>query len=161
MQLRKIKPKKTVSLETRGQRVGLVVASLLLGLIKTMDKKQQHKQTTIRYCDYMRASTNRVKGSDDVRKKLALICRDAMLLMVEKHKDEKSIMEVGTFTESMSFSFEKELTEFCGDNYMELMSDFVLKQAFSGDVKESYQLADELRDNIRELIFERIVKDND
>ena len=81
-----------------------------------------------------------------------------MLLLVETHKNEESLMVASTFIESMSFSFEKELTEFCGDKYMDLMTTFVNTLSYSGDVKESYQLADELRDNIRELIFERIVK---
>ena len=45
MQLRKIKPKKTIALKTRGQKVGLVVASLLLGLVRVLsDRIQKNKQ---------------------------------------------------------------------------------------------------------------------
>ena len=94
---------------TRTEKIAMVVGSLILGLLNTMDRKQIFKSDTRAYTKYMRKSTRTLMATKKERTLLADCCRDSMLMMVEQFKDQESIMQVAIFVESLSFSFEREL----------------------------------------------------
>jgi len=138
----------------------MVVGSLILGLIKVLDKPEQVKGSTIKFSQYIKKGTTKFKATKGQRKKLSEVCRDSMLMLVDNHEGENSTIHVATFVESLSFSFEKELKAFYGSEYMNLMLRFCEKQVASSEhARESYSLSDELRDNIRKLIYENFVKE--
>jgi len=138
----------------RTDKIGLAVSSLLIGLLMVMSKKQLSKGSTINYLNYMRKATRNIDESDEDRKQVAEISREAMLLLVEQFKGSKDVvLETAVFVESLSFSFQSELEEFCGQDYLIHMQRFVNKQDVSDEVRSSYKLSDQLRDNIRKLVF--------
>ena len=141
----------------RDTKVGMVAGSLILGLIKTMDKKQQIKGSTIAYTQYMKRATFNLVATKEERIPLAEITRDSMLMLVKQFKDRNQVMVVATFVESLSMSFEKEMLSFYGSEYLNLMGRFANKQVQdSSFAKESYELSDQLVENIRKLIFDRV-----
>ena len=145
----------------RNESVSIIVGSLLLGLIKTMDKSQQVKGSTIAYTNTMRTKIYKSKATQDDRKILSEVARDSMMMLVEQFEDQKSIMQVATFVESISFSFNKELTEFFGKDYITRMIRFTEKQIVESELAgHSYELSDQLRNNIRKIIFDRLKNQN-
>lgn len=144
----------------RDTTVAIATGSLILGLIKTMDLNQQHKGSTIAYTTLMRKHITKCDVAIEDRKKIAQISHDAMIMLVEQFKDSHSVMVVATFVESLSYSFENELKLFFGSQYINLVDRFVLKQAVDSTIaKDSYELSDKLRDNIRKLIFDNLQRD--
>lgn len=143
----------------RTEAIAIVVASLILGLIKTMDLQQQIKGSTINYVSLMRKKIHKSKATKDEREKMAHTARDSMMMLVEQFSDGNcAVMQVATFVEALSFSFEDELTEFYGQDYMPRMLRFTDKQVVdSGLAKDSYTLSDQLKDNIRKITFDRRV----
>ena len=141
---------------TRNQRVGMAVGSLIVGLLKTMEHKQQVKASTIRLRQHIRVRNRSIKASLEDRQSVANICMDSMKMLVEQHQDEESIMQIATFVESMLFSFEKEMIEMYGNEIVNLVLRFCEKQVVDSKLaKDSYELSDDLKDNIRKLIFDR------
>jgi len=120
-----------------------------------MNKKQLSKGSTINYLNYMRKATSCLDAPAEERLEVAMISRDAMLLLVDQFKGTSDIvLETAVFVESLSFSFQRDLEEFCGKDYLLHMTRFVNKQDISDDVRSSYKLSDQLRDNIRKLVFD-------
>ena len=141
---------------TRDERIGMTVGSLIVGLLKTMDQKQQVKASTIKLKQHIRAKNIKIGASQDERQGVANICMDSMKMLVEQHKNEKSIMQVATFVESMMFSFEKEMIAMYGNQIVDLVLRFCEKQVVDSKLaKDSYELSDDLKNNIRKLIFDR------
>lgn len=141
----------------REAKIAMVVGSLIAGLIKTMSKKEQVRGSTIRYIQYIHKGTVNLEATKEQRIQLANACRDSMLMLVEQFKGQNSIMQVATFVESLSFSFERELLSFFGNEYISLMLRFTEKQVIDNALaKDSYVLSDQLRDNIRKIIFESL-----
>ena len=141
---------------TRDERVGMAVGSLVVGLLKTMDSKEQAKASTIRLKQHIRAKNIKIKATFEERRSVADICLDSMKMLVDQHKDENSIMQVATFIESLMFSFEKEMIKMYGNQIVDLVLRFCEKQVVDNKLaKESYELSDDLRNNIRKLIYDR------
>jgi hypothetical protein len=141
---------------TRDERIGMTVGSLIVGLLKTMDQKQQVKASTIKLKQHIRARNIKIGASQDERQDVANICMDSMKMLVEQHQDEESIMQVATFVESMMFSFEKEMIAMYGNQIVDLVLRFCEKQVVDSKLaKDSYELSDDLKNNIRKLIFDR------
>ena len=87
---------------------------------------------------------------------MAETAHDSMMMLVEQFKGEsENVMVVPVFVESLSFSFEKELNEFYGQEYMVRMLRFIDKQANDGQVSDSYVLSDTLVNNIRKITFDK------
>ena len=81
---------------------------------------------------------------------------DSMKMLVDQHQDEESIMQVATFVESMMFSFEKEMIAMYGNQIVDLVLRFCEKQIVDSELaKDSYDLSDDLKNNIRKIIFDR------
>jgi len=139
----------------RSDKVGLSVTSLIIGLLMVMNKKQLSKGSTINYLNYMRKATSGLDAPAEDRLEVAKISREAMLLLVDQFKGTSDVvLETAVFVESLSFSFQRDLEEFCGYDYMLHMTRFVNKQDISDEVRSSYKLSDQLRDNIRKLVFD-------
>ena len=141
---------------TRDESVGMVIGSLIVGLLKTMDNKQQIKGSTIRLRQHIRAKNKKADASLDERQDIANVCMDSMKMLVEQHQDEESIMQVATFVESIMFSFEKEMIAMYGNQIVDLVLRFCEKQVVDSKLaKDSYDLSDDLKNNIRKIVFDR------
>ena len=141
---------------TRDERIGMTVGSLIVGLLRTMDQKQQVKASTIKLKQHIRARNIKIGASQDERQDVANICMDSMKMLVEQHQNEESIMQVATFIESMMFSFEKEMIAMYGNQIVDLVLRFCEKQVVDSKLaKDSYDLSDDLKNNIRKIIFDR------
>ena len=139
----------------RGNYVAIVVGSLIAGLINILGKEELTKGSVIRLLSMLRCKIKYAQINIETRKKLANATRDSMLMLLDQHEGEQSKMEVSTFIETLSFSFEKEMVEFFGNEYMTTVGRFVAKQVEEGcDIEDSYKLADDLRDNVRKIIFD-------
>lgn len=140
---------------TRTEYVAVAAGALIVGLIKNMSAEQLAKGSTINLFSWIHNKIHRADLTPNERRFIAEIARDSMLDLVESYKDKNAIMQIATFIESLSFSFENEIREFYGDEYMVRLCRFTEKQAV-GNVEDSYSLSDSLRDNIRKIIFDRL-----
>lgn len=143
----------------RDKKVALIVCNLILGLIQTMDKQEQHKGSTIAYTTMLRKYIHRIDVTRKESEVVHTLCSISLEQLVEKFKEQEMILQVATFVESLSFSFEKELIAFCGEEYMVKMMKFTDKQIVISDVaRDSYVLSDTLKDTIRKVIFDNLQK---
>lgn len=140
----------------RSESVAIVAGSLILGLMKTMDKEQQTKGSTVRYSTVLRKGIKTAYLTPEEREKLSYIAHDSMIQLVEQYEDAETPIQIATFIESLSFSFEKEMMEFYGKNYFIYMLRFIDKQVLD-EVGKSYEVSDTLRDNIRKIVYDRLI----
>ncbi len=151
--------RKSTKLE-RGDKISIIVGSLILGLMRILTVPQQNFYDVDRYMTLMRTRIEKVPDMPNDRAKLAAIAYDAMQMLLEKFpKGRLQTLQFATFIETISFAFEKELSSFFGEKYFDRMARATLKlEQESATAKISYEIADTLRDNIRKLIFERLKK---
>lgn len=132
--------------------IAVVVGSQIIGLLKTMPIEEQTKGAFINYSQFMRAKIWKVKSSD--RKKWSEVCYKSLTSLLDKGFSNSITMN--TLVESLSFTFEKELKAFYGDDYFPRMMRFCDKHSYeysSEFAKDSYLVADALADAVRKEFF--------
>lgn len=144
----------------RDMGIAVVVGSQILGLLKTMPIEEQTKGAFINYSQFMRAKIWKVNSKD--RKKWADVCYNSLTSLLGKGFDNSITMT--TLVESLSFTFEKELKAFYGDDYFPRMMRFCDKHSYdytSEFAKDSYIVADALADAVRKEFYEAFKGDKD
>jgi len=148
---------------TRSQSIAIVAGSIILGLIRSMNQKERFKGSTITLVDYVKKGIVNANASLSERQELANACKISMEQLLDQFRGtDIVILQIAIFVESLSFSFEKELTDFYGNEYINIMSRFTIKQFMdSKTARESYLLSDQLRDNIRKIVFDNMKESGD
>ena len=133
--------------------IAVVVGSQILGLLKTFPIEEQRKGAFINYTQFIRTKIYKVKSND--RQKWAEVCYKSLSSLLGKGLDNEITMS--TLVESLSFTFEKELKAFYGEDYFPRMVRFCNKHSHdytSEYAKDSYVVADILADAVRKEFYE-------
>ena len=140
----------------RDTAISIIISSQILGLIKVMSKEEQKKGSVINFVQFLQKKIREVDYIN--RPELAIVCHDSLmeLLEIDKQHEGKKTIAIATISESLSYSFDKELRSVFGNEYFIRLDRFVLKQSCDG-ISEyapySYKMADSLRDSVRKYLF--------
>ncbi|MFK5937697.1 MAG: hypothetical protein QM497_04780 [Sulfurimonas sp.] len=140
----------------RDEAISIIIASQTIGLIRVMSKEEQKKGSVINFIQFLQKKIREVDYIN--RPKLAIVCRDSLLELVEIDEQctGNKTIAVATILESLSYSFDKELRSVFGNEYFIKLDRFVTKQSYDGIsdyAPYSYAMADSLRDSVRKYLF--------
>ena len=130
----------------------LVIGSYITYLMSLMDKEQQIKLTTIRLRDKILKVIRKPKYEG-----LNIIADDGWKIVLDQYKDERILISPAIVVETLYFNFIDIMNELYGHEVGNLVCRYVEKQSvgnINDYTKDSYRVADSLRDSVRKLIFE-------
>lgn len=130
---------------------GIIIGSFITFSMSLMDKEQQIKGSSIALRDsILRITTTR--GNELMVKSANL----AWQMTIDEHVDETLSFSIATLVESLAFDYIDVFKILYGSEIMNLVDRFVSKQSIgniSEYAKDSYRIADSLRDNCRKAVF--------
>ena len=131
---------------------GIIIGSSITFSMFLMSRKARVNATTIRLRDKILSVTT-TQGNDYIKRSADL----AWQMTIDDHSEEKLSFSVAVLIESLTYSYLDIMQELYGKDILNLVDRFVAKQSvgnISDYAKESYTIADSLRDNCRKALFD-------
>ena len=133
----------------------IVFGSFILYAIDSLlDKAQRNNVTTIRLKQCLFAKTSRAEHYQYVE-----MSNDAWSNVIEKFSDNNYRIAIFQFVETLGFEVEELMTKMYGNNFIQYVSSFSLKNTKDGTtkeiLKETREVSKSLIQETRKIIFDK------
>jgi len=126
---------------------------ILYAIDALLNKSQRNNLTTIRLRQYLFAQTSKAKNREYVQ-----MSNKAWSDVVETFSENNYRIAIFQFVESIGFEVEDLMTEMYGNNFIQYISSFALKQTMDGTskeiLKETREVSKALVDATRKVVFD-------